>query len=69
MGVTTTFMRHISENVLDNSGSSSWNFNRLDLELRLSAVVNAWLSVNVGTGGTASDESSTSRMSSQCSAR
>ena len=50
----------LPKNVLDNSGSSFWNFVRLDLELRLSAVVNAWLSVNVGTAGTASHDSSTS---------
>ena len=50
----------LPENALDISVSSFWNFVRLDLELRLSAVVNAWLSVSVGTNGTASNESSTS---------
>ena len=60
MGVTTTLCDILPKHVLDNSGSSFRSFVRLDLELRLSAVVNAWLSVSVGTDGTASNELSTS---------
>ena len=54
----------LPKNVVNDSGSSSWNFNGLVLELRLSAIVKAWLSVNVGTNGTASHESSTCESSS-----